>query len=78
MDSERKAQDIDGQMGHLGLYYRFCVPQGLEQETPSLKPEGILAHTVVYLSSEPVSNKITECTDSLKLRDGLASLEQLS
>jgi len=78
MDSERKAQDIDGQMGHLGLYYRFCVPQGLEQESPSLKPEGILAHTVVYLSSAPVSSKITECTDSIKLRDGLASLEQLS
>jgi hypothetical protein len=80
MDGERKAQDIDGQMGHLSLYYRFCVPQGLEQngETPSPTPGGIVAHTVVYLSGNSVSSKITECVDSLKLRDGSASLEQLS
>jgi hypothetical protein len=80
MDSERKAQDIDGQMGHLGLYYGFCVPQGFEQneETPSPRPEDIMAHTVVYLPGDPVSSKMTECVGSLKLRDGFASLEQLS
>jgi hypothetical protein len=79
MDSERKAQDIDGQMGHLGLYYRFCVPQGLEQnEMMSPTPEGIIEHTVVYLSGEPVSGKMVECICALKLRDGSASLEQLS
>jgi hypothetical protein len=80
MDSERKAEDIDRQMGHLGLYYRFCVPQGLEQSqgTPSPNSEDILAHTVVYLSDEPISSKMTECVDSLKLRDGSALLEQLS
>jgi hypothetical protein len=77
MDSERKAEDIDGQMGHLGLYYRFCVPQGLEA-TSTPEPEGIIAHTFVYLSGDPVSRKVTECIDSLKLRDGSASLEQLS
>jgi hypothetical protein len=80
IDSERKAQDIDEQMGHLGLYYRFCVPQGLEQNewmsTP--QPESIISHTVVYLSGDPVSSKMTESIDSLKLRDGSASLEQLS
>jgi hypothetical protein len=80
MDSERKAEDIDGQMGHLGLYYRFCVPQGLEhnEDMSSLKPEVIIAHTVVYLSGDPVSSKMTSCIDSLTLRDGSASLEQLS
>jgi hypothetical protein len=80
MDSERKAQDIDGQMGHLGLYYRFCVSQGLEQSEgiSTSQLESIIAHTVVYLSGNPVSSKMTECTDSLKLRDGSTSLEQLS
>jgi len=80
MDSEQKAQDIARQMGHLGLYYRFCVPRGLEQneETSNLKLDGIIAHTVAYLSGDPISGKVTECIDSLKLRDGSASLEQLS
>jgi len=80
MDSERKAQDIDRQMGHLSLYHRFCVPRGLEQNerTPPPKSEDILAHTFVYLSGEAISSKMTECVDSLKLRDGSASLEQLS
>jgi hypothetical protein len=80
MDSERKAQDIDEQMGHLGLYYRFCVSQGLErnEKTSISNPGGITVRTFVYLSSDPVSTKVTECIDSLKLRDGSASLEQLS
>jgi hypothetical protein len=80
MESERKAQDIDRQMGHLGLYYRFCVSQGLEQSNEILSPEfeGVITHTVVYLAGDAASNKMTECIDALKLRDGSASLEQLS
>jgi hypothetical protein len=79
-DSEQQAQNIDAQMGHLGLYYRFCVTRGLESaEVVTLSDAGILlTHTAVYLSDVAISRKLTVCVDTLKLRDGVASLYQLS
>jgi hypothetical protein len=79
-DSEQQAQSIDAQMGHLGLYYRFCVIQGLEKVEVATVPDAgiLLTHTAVYLSDVGVSRKVALCVDTLKLRDGVASLEQLS
>jgi hypothetical protein len=67
-------------MGHLGLYYRFCVTRGLESAEVATMPDTgiLLTHTAVYLSEVAVSRKLTMCVDTLKLRDGVASLEQLS
>jgi hypothetical protein len=78
--SEKKAQLIDSQMGHLGIYYRFSVPTGLERSRPKTKkgPEEIIAHTDVYLEDVAVSQKVDVCVDFLKIRDGIPSLEQLS
>jgi hypothetical protein len=79
-NSEQQAQNIDGQMGHLGLYYRFCVSRGLENADVATMPDTgtLLTHTTVYLSNVAVSRKLTMCVDTVKLRDGVASLEQLS
>jgi hypothetical protein len=79
-DSEQQAQSIDAQMGHLGLYYRFCVTRGLEKAEMATMPDAgvLLTHTAVYLSDVAVSRKMAMCVDALKLRDGVASLEQLS
>ena len=79
-DSEQRAQSIQAQIGHLGLYCRFCVIRGLEVgEVATIPDAGILlTHTAVYLSDVAVSRKLAMCVDTLKLRDGVASLEQLS
>ena len=78
--SEKKAQMIGSQVGHLGIYYRFCVPAGLERSRSKTKrgPEEIIAHTDAYLEDVEVSQKVDVCVDFLKIRDGIPSLEQLS
>ena len=79
-DSEQKAQSIDSQMGHLGIYYRFRISEGLGVTIQAVKsdPGGILSHTSVYLNDASVSRKLDICVDSLKAPDGVASLDQLS
>ncbi|KIM30830.1 hypothetical protein M408DRAFT_271207 [Serendipita vermifera MAFF 305830] len=78
-DGERKAQQLESRMGHLGLYYRFSVILGLTRERRDSTPDigTILAHTEVYLADVAVSHKLDLCIDALKSQSGIASLEQL-
>lgn len=79
-DAERKAQSLDSQMGHIGLYSRFSVGGGLE--TTSLRRNiglgDIVAHTKVYLDNGPVSRRIDLCIDMIRMREGTLSFDQLS
>jgi hypothetical protein len=79
-DGEQKAQSIDSQMGHMGIYYRFRVSEGLgiASQTAKADPGDFLSHTSVYLGDVSVSRKLDICIDSLKAPDGVISLEQLS
>ncbi|KIM32138.1 hypothetical protein M408DRAFT_214439 [Serendipita vermifera MAFF 305830] len=56
-DSEQKAQEIESQMGHLGIYHRFNIVRGLKKMKPSTKFTSgeVLAHTAAYLSDVSVS-----------------------
>lgn len=78
-DEERTARPLELRMGTLGLYYRFSVTQGLERETQSSGMDlgAIMAHTAVYLGDGLVSQKVDMCTESIRLRDGISTLEQL-
>ena len=76
-DGERKADGLESQMGPSGLYHRFSVTSGLKGST-FLRPGDIVTHTSVYLAETSVSRKVDICVESLKLRDGVSSLEQLS
>ena len=76
-DGERKAQGLESQMGPLGLYYRFNVSSGLESSA-ALEPGDIVTHTAVYLADIVVSRRVDICVDSLKAREGISSLGQLS
>jgi hypothetical protein len=79
-DSEQKAEEIESQMGNLGLYHRFTVTRGLEGErrTTMTTIGDAMECTTVYLGGVAVSRKLETCVDSLRLRDGIASLGQLS
>jgi hypothetical protein len=79
-DSEQKAEEIDSQIGSLGLYHRFSVTHGLEGETQTNTPTAgeAIEYTMVYLAGVSISRKLEICVDSLRLRDGITSLGQLS
>jgi hypothetical protein len=79
-DAEREAQSLDSHMGHLGVYHRFCVDKGLEktEDTTTSDPGNIITHTCAYLADISVSRQLDLCVDSLKLREGIVSLGQLS
>jgi hypothetical protein len=78
--SEETAQDVEAQMGHLGIHSRFSVSQGLQNDQikDCMDIGHILSHTEVYVEDEETSHKIDDCVERLRLRQGLASLEQLS
>ena len=77
VSSEQNAEELDIQIGHLGIYYRLRVTRGLES-TKSIKPAVILTHTSTYLDGASISRKLDSCVASLKLRNDVVSLEQLS
>ncbi|KIM27322.1 hypothetical protein M408DRAFT_311186 [Serendipita vermifera MAFF 305830] len=80
MDGERKAESIGSQMGRLGLYHRFNVRGGLERAgrmANMMNPGVIMQHTQAYLGELQVSQQIEVCTNALRLRIPVASLDQL-
>jgi hypothetical protein len=79
-DSEQKAEEIETQMGGLGLYHRFSVTRGLEGQTKAEATTAgdAIGHTVIYLAEAAVSRKLDLCAKLLTRRDGIVSLKQLS
>lgn len=79
LDAERKAQTLDAQMGRLGIYSRFSVSNGLERITSAatIGLGEIMTHTKVYLDDTQVTRKMDSCVESLRIRDGVSSLDQI-
>lgn len=88
IDNERAADDMKTRMGHLGLYSRFSVDQGLSsitsphedstEEAVKRKDDTlgtIEAHTRIY--TERRSDEIDSCIRQMEKGVGLATLEQL-
>lgn len=77
---ERTAQDIATEVGHLGLYYRFSVEQGLQRTfgVKSTDVSWLNTQTQSYVDGIQVSHKIDHCVESLRLRQGQITLEKLS
>ena len=75
-DGERTSQSLESQLGAWGLYYRLSVVSGLER-VADVGPGDVITHTTAYLADTLISRRIDICIDSLKMRDGVASLEQL-
>ena len=77
---EQVAQEMETQVGHLGIYYRFSVDQGL-QRIYGVNPNDIgwlNTQANSYLDDAEVSRKLDHCVESLRLRQGQVTLEQLS
>jgi hypothetical protein len=80
MESKETAERTESQMGHLGIYHRFSVDHGLSQSTPMVQPApgDILAHTASYLTEGSTSRRLNLLLDTLRFREGVSSLQQLS
>jgi hypothetical protein len=77
---EQVAQEMETQVGHLGVYYRFSVEQGLQRiYGADANDIGWLnAQVHSYLEDAQVSRKLDHFVESLRLRQGQVTLEQLS
>ncbi|CCA69846.1 hypothetical protein PIIN_03786 [Serendipita indica DSM 11827] len=78
-NSERVGGEIGSQMGHLGIYFRFSVQQGIQI---SSLPEGRLSsligtHTAAYLEDYEVASRLEACVESIQQRVGVTTLDQL-
>ncbi|KIM23915.1 hypothetical protein M408DRAFT_319259, partial [Serendipita vermifera MAFF 305830] len=78
-NAERTAQNLESQIGRLGIYHRLSVSNGLESTITDTKmgPGDIMAHTKVYLDDTRVSQQMDKCAETLRLREGVIPLEQL-
>ncbi|PVG02351.1 hypothetical protein CPB86DRAFT_725334 [Serendipita vermifera] len=75
-DSEQTAESVNTQMGHLGIYFRLSVEQGLQTKENSTLA-WIIAQTKSYLDHKDTSRKVDHAIERLKLRQGLVALNQL-
>jgi hypothetical protein len=77
---EQVAQEMETQVGHLGVYYRFSVEQGLQRMYGAGPNDIGWLNTQVhsYLDDAQVSRKLDHYVEGLRLRLGQVALEQLS
>jgi hypothetical protein len=80
LDCESRAQEMQEQIGHLGIYFRFSVEQGMQrsQPTPGNDLSWIATQTEVYLAGTGVSSKVEELLKSCDAGIGVITLDQLS
>jgi hypothetical protein len=77
MNSQRVAQEMYQQLGHIGVYLRFSVEQGMQPD--QVDDIGwITSHTKGYLSLAETSERVELCVKTMEAQIGLISLEQLS
>jgi hypothetical protein len=79
VESKETLRRVESQMSHLGIYHRLSVDHGLNRTTPMDQPApgDILAYTASYLNEESLSRRMDLLLDTLILRGGVSSLEQL-
>jgi hypothetical protein len=80
LDCERRAQEVQEQIGHLGIYFRFSVEQGMQRSQPTSAHDlsWIATQTEVYLTGTGVSSMVEELLKSWDAGIGVITLDQLS
>lgn len=76
---ERTAQEVETQIGHFDVYFRFSVEQGL-QRLYGAKLEDlpwVNTQTATYLQDVEVSRKLDVCIDRIISRRDVTTIDQL-
>jgi hypothetical protein len=78
-DCEQRAQEIERQIGRVGIYFRFSVEQGMQSDRlgPIADPNKLLAQTESYLAEERISKKIGDFIRNFDAVTRLITLDQL-
>lgn len=80
MNNEKVAQEMYQQLGHLGLYYRFSVEQGLQELNGSRLKDltWLETQTDIYIQQDDVSQNLDEYIESLCEQRGLIMVGEMS
>jgi len=79
-DCEQRAQEIDQQIGRLGIYFRFSVEQGMQNNRANMTvdPSWVMAQTMAYLEDHGIDEKIGMFVQNVTSSSGPVTLNQLS
>jgi len=78
-DCEQRAQEMERQIGRVGVYFRFSVEQGMQNNHPDRAedPSWISAQTESYLAERGTSDRVDAFVRSFDAETGRISLDQL-
>jgi hypothetical protein len=78
-DCEQRAQEIERQIGRVGIYFRFSVEQGMQSNLlgPVADPNQVVAQTKNYLAEQRIGEKIDEFIYNFDTATKLITLDQL-
>jgi hypothetical protein len=79
-DCEQRAQEIEQRIGRVGIYSRFSVEQGMQNDHPGgpIDAAWILAQTEEYLTRRETGEKLDIFAQIFGAQTGLITLDQLS
>jgi hypothetical protein len=78
-DSEQRAQEIERQIGRVGIYFRFSVEQGMQSDRlgPVADLSEVVAQTESYLEEHRTSEKIGDFIRNFDTATRRITLDQL-
>jgi hypothetical protein len=78
-DCEQRAQEIEQQIGRVGIYFRFSVEQGMQSDHlgPVADPSQVMAQTESYIADHRTSEKISEFIQYFDTSTRHVTLDQL-
>jgi len=78
-DCEQRAQEIERQIGRVGVYYRFSVEQGMQSDIlgPVADPSQIVAQTESYIAEHTTGEKMSDFVQNFDTATRLITLDQL-
>jgi hypothetical protein len=78
-DCEQRAQEIERQIGRVGIYFRFSVEQGMQSDRlgPVADPSQIMAQTESYLAQHRTGENISTFIQNFDTAARLITLDQL-
>jgi hypothetical protein len=79
-DCEQRAQEVEQRIGRVGIYSRFSVEQGMQNDHPGglVDAAWIVAQTEDYLAQHDTEEKLEQFVQIFGAQTGLITLDQLS
>jgi hypothetical protein len=80
LDCEQRAQEIEQRIGRVGIYSRFSVEQGMQNDHPGgpVDAAWIVTQTEDYLTQHETSEKLDLFLKAFGAQTGPITLDQLS